>query len=390
MAVGLGLCGTWRQWREAGSGAHGTWMPTDDFMRGWRRTFFRAPKGPAVPAPLRLYMDYSRLMREVQDISTLRRGDHCVIAVKVSRVLSPSFDRFTSFASRYGFCVVYHHFVVLDDVAYLDEAGVPRTSAGGAVCILEYTNTVPEVLNTVAVKSEGSTLQVPLVVARFLLFDKGQCQSMALADYGDMPCIFLLLQRLDEGDRDKIVSRAHEMRHNHQRYNVFFNNCEHCVNSVCIGESTSPEVGVVLRNMLLLSLRLLALVGLVAGESWRQEGRGAVCSRPRLRSISTTLCHSIGLATAYIPAVLRYKQAIACLGAHRKLSLFEAWEERTLIAKERARVLLVGGGGVAAFVVASVISRSLPGAALALCVGAPTALDSTWTCATVLWAQSAR
>jgi len=385
-------------------------MPTDDFLRGWRRTGYKSSSQgfptndeASTERPLlRLYVDGCDFMREIKDLTSLRRGDHCVIAVKTVRAISPSFDRFTSWLSRYGFCCVYHHFVLLDNVASLDAAGVPRTKDGGLVGVLEYTNTAREATQMVRVMSKFSLAYTVPTALRFLAFHKGQCHVMPLTDYGDMPCFFKLLRNWDEGKREEIALNAEQITKTKQPYNAVMNNCEHCINQVCLGSPTSPQVPMVMRNVFRVLTRIAALK-VVASSS--------CLSSSRINRLDF-LAGSIGLATVLVPALTRLRTSTSFLrktsGCQDSCQCFDPMlcpsslvdkrevDQIRILEYVRCAVGLVGGS--ASFLYAFWLARNaqiagnlgakdrtgLPGLAVALCIGGYSIVDSLTTAAAVL------
>mmetsp|Transcript_948 Transcript_948/g.3053 ORF Transcript_948/g.3053 Transcript_948/m.3053 type:complete len:379 (+) Transcript_948:84-1220(+) len=365
---------------SGGSGAYGTWMPVDDFLRGRRRTCWRPAASrdhaPQRFPPPRVYRDGVQIMREVDSVCDIRRGDHCLVAVKVVRALSHSFDWFTSWLSRHGFCIVYHHFVALEDVAYVDDSGVPRTATGEVVRILEHTNTVRESLSEIGAMTAGNILRWPRCAVEFL-FDKAQCQPVALAEYGDMPCLFVLERKLTEGDRDVIVERADRVLRRNLTYNLLTNNCEHTVNAVCNGMPTSPQAPEIFMDLATTSLRGLALLALGVVRRlapWPAHLLGS-------RGAAVVALHAVGGATAGVPAVIRYLRTLGSLPLQGAAGVITTTEETYLYVTESLRALLVAAGGSAAFwLAASPGLRSRPLAVAALWAGAQYVPDilATW------------
>merc|ERR1719330_1968994 len=124
-------------WSLGGRGYGGVWRPVDDFDRGFRATCWQSRSARAQPP--RMYVDGSGVIEEVADLCTLRRGDHCLIAIKAIRGVSPALDRLFSLLCDYELWPIYHHLVIIDDVASVDEFGAPRTSSGELAMSFEYT-----------------------------------------------------------------------------------------------------------------------------------------------------------------------------------------------------------------------------------------------------------
>jgi hypothetical protein len=77
----------------------------------------------------------------VRDLATLRRGDHCLCALNPVRQVSRLVDGAFMHAGSWELLRLFHHFVVYDDVAAVDAAGVPVTREGTPTLICEYSNT---------------------------------------------------------------------------------------------------------------------------------------------------------------------------------------------------------------------------------------------------------
>jgi len=165
-----------------------------------------------------------------------------MITLNVLRCLSPSVDYMVSLMGSLELFHLYHHFTILEDVAFVDECGVPRTKEGEIATIMEYSNTIPEFYEEVRVKSFGSWTSFPSVLVKQLL-QKAQCHRVPLADYGDMPHIFRMEEKLSEEERERIVADAERLLANAPKYNIIWANCEHTTNMVSSKQQfTSPEV----------------------------------------------------------------------------------------------------------------------------------------------------
>ncbi|CAJ1435066.1 unnamed protein product, partial [Effrenium voratum] len=192
--------------------------------------------------PPRIYVDQKSVFREIASVTQLRRGDHCMITLNVLRCLSPWIDYLVSLMGSLELSHLYHHFVILEDVDHVDQFGVPRTKQGAIVHIMEYSNTVEGFIEEVRVKSFGEWLALPKVFLDCIL-QKARCGRVPLADYGDMPHIFRMEERLTEQQRERIVHDAEQFIANPQAYNILWSNCEHTTNLVSGKQQfTSPEV----------------------------------------------------------------------------------------------------------------------------------------------------
>eukprot|EP00658_Telonema_sp_P-2_P051274 TRINITY_DN3932_c0_g2_i11.p2 TRINITY_DN3932_c0_g2~~TRINITY_DN3932_c0_g2_i11.p2 ORF type:complete len:110 (+),score=27.19 TRINITY_DN3932_c0_g2_i11:451-780(+) len=63
--------------------------------------------------------------------------------------MSASLDYFVSLLGSWELFRLYHHFIMVDDVAYLDDMGVPRRKDGDLACLVEYSSTPQCAFHTV-------------------------------------------------------------------------------------------------------------------------------------------------------------------------------------------------------------------------------------------------
>lgn len=237
--------------------------PVHDFVGGQRQSLFLHSDEPdaKLPRPPRVYVDQTSLIREVSDVTALRRGDHCMITLNALRCVHPRLDYFVSLLGSLEIVNVYHHFTVLDDVAGLDENGVPRTSSGEIVGIMEYSNTLPQFWEEARVMSLGKWWLFCITAVKMLLLEgKAKCQLRPLADYGDMPHIFRFERKMDDAEREQIRKNAVRLAEQPPKYNMIFSNCEHTTNLVHNREWQSPEVWSVCWTMTRTILTVVALV----------------------------------------------------------------------------------------------------------------------------------
>jgi hypothetical protein len=99
--------------------------------------------GERVESMPMLYMDGKTIIREVFDLSSMRRGDHCLIALNLFQSMSKHLDALVSLLGSWELISLYHHFIVMDDVCSVDLNGVPLRADGRPVTIGEFSNTVP-------------------------------------------------------------------------------------------------------------------------------------------------------------------------------------------------------------------------------------------------------
>lgn len=242
--------------------------PTHDFACGLRKAQWCADDVSNTAAlPPRMYVDQKTIIREVSSVLELRKGDHCMVTLNMLRCLHPRVDYLVSLlGGSFDLCKFYHHFVVLDSVASVDANGIPRNEDGQLVAICEFTNTFPLAFEQLRVSSGGRASQLPRCVLD-LLGEIARIRRVALADYGDMPHIFRVEERLSEEDRQHIVLQAARLLEDPPKYNVLFRNCEHATNLVTSRrEFTSPQVPfaswlVARAGLSLLGIRFLHIMG---------------------------------------------------------------------------------------------------------------------------------
>ncbi len=199
-----------------------------------------------------LYVDDRTVVELVDDVCSLRRGDHCITVLNAFRTLYPWLDYWHSLLGKWHLATLFHHFVVLDDVAYLDAHGVPRSRSQEPVGILEYSNTIESFVD--------ESKEVGLL-RNFLT--KAKCQRVPLAEYGDMPHVLRLVEnsRLSEEERDQVVNRAKALIKEHPEYNMFSANCEHTSNFISKqGKFHSPQVSYVFINLLRYIIHIIGVL----------------------------------------------------------------------------------------------------------------------------------
>lgn len=322
--------------RQSGSGYGGTWTPVDDFVARRRKTSW-SPSKAAPQAPPRVYLDNKTLIREVTDLTSLRHGDHCLTSLNPVRIISPTLDNVISWLGHLEFTYLWHHLLVCDDVDHLDEQGVPRTQDGKLVQIVEFSNTPTEALTEVRSLCGGNLLRFPGSLVRFM-FDKAACHQAALADYGDTPHIYRIVEQQSVAERDRITKEAISLTTNYRPYNILFNNCEHAANSIHTGEKRSHNF----EYMMWLMLRVcLCCVGLVFLNAIAAVCYNTFCMSYPLWTLIAYHCFTsvpVGLQ-----AIITY--TILCKHVWQQYckELIDRDDCYHLLAKELGRVLVVGG-----------------------------------------------
>lgn len=230
--------------------------PIHHYLARSRKPFW-CSEAEELATPPRIYVDQRTVFREIASVTQLRRGDHCMITLNVLRCLSPWIDYCVSLMGSLELSHLYHHFIILHDVNHVDEFGVPRTREDNIVQIMEYSNTVEGFYEELRVKSSWHSFPRVLMDCTMR---KARCDRVPLADYGDMPHIFRMEERLTEEQRERIVHDAEKLIENPRAYNVFCANCEHTTNMVSGKQQfTSPEVHFFIWSLCRYGLTLLGL-----------------------------------------------------------------------------------------------------------------------------------
>lgn len=338
-----------------GSGFGGVWTAKDDFVAQRRRTkWYRSDADKPRVLPPRLYVDNKTIIREVPDVCELRHGDHCLIAINLVRSLNPRVDYFFSCLGSIELCYFYHHFIMVDDVDHVDGQGIPRTQSGGLAEMVEYANTIPEAWQEVRALSLGSWLRMPGAVVRFLL-NKSKCHRMALADYGDTPHVYLVVENLTAEDRARIVSDALGLLENHPPYHFIFNNCEHVTNLVSRGRFTSPNLHFLLWNAF---RTLLCCVGLVFLRILADTCFSKLCVSFPIWAMAAY--HVFTTLPVLLQSGISYAMAVASIRRQHAQELIDSDDFWHLLWKELGRCVVVGGGAAAAISLVPVVMGHTP------------------------------
>jgi len=117
-------------------------VPLDDSVRILGVQWLKRSHTQSLPS---MYVDGYTIIREVADLHSLRKGDHCLVGLPhaVFRTLSPTLDMINAYATSWEAYPVasFHHFVLLDAVASVSSDG-PLTEDGRPVRIAEYSDTI--------------------------------------------------------------------------------------------------------------------------------------------------------------------------------------------------------------------------------------------------------
>jgi len=69
--------------------------------------------------------------------------------------------------------------------------------------------------------------------------NKASVHCCPLAEYGDTPHIYKVIEKRSDEERDGVVREAVKLTQEYKRYNAVLNNCEHAVNMIANGKSRS-------------------------------------------------------------------------------------------------------------------------------------------------------
>uniref|UniRef100_A0A7S2QFS0 LRAT domain-containing protein n=1 Tax=Zooxanthella nutricula TaxID=1333877 RepID=A0A7S2QFS0_9DINO len=338
---------------QRGTGFGGVWTARDDFVARRRRTkWCRSATGGVksdadacvakAAAPPRLYVDNKTIIREVADVCELRKGDHCMIAINLVRCLSPMLDYLVSCMGSIELIYFYHHFIMVDDVASVDEQGVPRTQSGDLAELVEYANTIPEALVEVQERSSGSWWRWPMAAARFLL-DKSRCQRSTLADYGDTKHLYRVVEPMTPEDRARIVDEAMRIVDSAETYNVLWNNCEHLSNHISRGNFTSPNMHF---GVWSICRALLFLLGYICLHTLGGACYDRFCVSKPLGAIIAY--HVFATAPVVLQALVTFAVGTRSVWRQHCQSLINRDDCFHLLGKEFGRMIVAGGSAAAA------------------------------------------
>jgi len=277
--------------------------------------------------PPMMYVDDTTIIEEVWKFETLRGGDHCLCPLNILRGGFPMLDYAVDVIANMNMFYFYHHFLILDDVAYVDKDGIPRTKTGSEVRVCEYTNTPEEFF---ANKNKVGWIRA--------IGNKAIFRVTPLSAYsGNL--FYLVLEEKKLADRRKILEQVQKHIASGKvfdNYNMLFRNCEHALNVVEGRGKISKMTQFVAWNTFRACLQIVGLAFL-----WCIQTSGW---------ISAIGYYSLTLA----PVVL---QSIACMSKTlwklSKLSRAGILSPDTfyhLFWKELSRCLVVGG--LSAFVIA--------------------------------------
>ena len=183
-------------------------------------------------APPRLYIDDYTILREVEDVTKMLEGDHCIVGVNFLHKLSHAVDAVVSTLTSWHIVPFYHHFVLLDSVASLSADGEPLNALGEPVRVIEFSDTVAGAWHKIS--SDG---RAPLTLLRNAVSyfqAPAKLHTPPLRDY--LPLggrgVFIVDEQLTVEQRRRTAATARALveearRGNQPIYRVFSSNCEH-------------------------------------------------------------------------------------------------------------------------------------------------------------------
>lgn len=194
--------------------------------------FQRAPK-PPFRMPLRLYVDLDTLVEPIHDLTSLRRGDHCMVGLNPVRKVSPLIDATFIWLSTWEIWPLFHHFVVYDDVVAVDSDGIPIRADGQPALIAEYSNT-----------PAAAFRQMRQFGISHLWRNLAPFAKLPLADYQDSRHVHGLLRivrQYTDAERDEILRRLDGLVCEHESYSLWFRNCEHAAFAATLSRVNSER-----------------------------------------------------------------------------------------------------------------------------------------------------
>jgi hypothetical protein len=203
-----------------------------------------------------VYVDGSTVLERVTDMTRLSRGDHVCVGLNPVRKISTAFDKLLQYLAHWEVLGVYHHFIVYDDVDYVDpETRTPMVGGKGEgtredreVRICEYSNTPGGAIKQMAKHGLLSVWRspAPFKMEPFSDYVEGLTNS-SLQAVG----MFKIKEELSEEDRDGIVANCDRLLASHETYSFIYRNCEHAAFSFNPKRPTwvSPQVPYLMWNM---------------------------------------------------------------------------------------------------------------------------------------------
>lgn len=302
--------------------------------------------------------DSYTVLREVTDLRTLRAGDRCVVGLNVLHKLTRWTDQLCSLLTSWEVLPIalYHHFILLDDVATLEFVGgrgkvVPLRADGKQVRIAEFSDSFMGAWRRFV--ADGYWPLRLLRNAAKVLASPAKLHTPPLSDYLELNGrgVFCVQESRTEAQRRKTVEAARALAEEQAAqptYNPIFCNCEHMTNSLMVAADgadprwVSPQVPHVLWILFRISLQLVGLGCLYVCAVAPAESH-------RAHAVAATLFHLF--STIPIGAQVQIVAFRTCVNLTQRRALGEIDQEAFdyLMTKEGSRtvlVLIVAVGGV--------------------------------------------
>ena len=205
--------------------------------------------------PLSIYIDGETIVEEIRDLKVLRKGDHCLVGLNAARRMSPWFDWICWRLAQWDVLRLYHHFVMVDDVAAINKEGsLPLAANGEPAMLCEFSNTPARAARIFWHQTCNMKLLEGMGSATWLLM--APFQKLPLGDYtstAGIKGIFRVRQNppLTDEQREMICADAEKLLHSYGPYNLLWRNCESAAFALSPHSRrwVSPEVPMALWNV---------------------------------------------------------------------------------------------------------------------------------------------
>jgi len=282
-----------------------------------------------------LYIDDCTVMEEVTDLTTLRKGDHCIVGLNPIRKMCGCCDGLVFRLASWEILRLYHHFIMFEDVKTVDRNGMPLNADAKAARICEYSNTLPKAYREVRI---GGLYN--------FIYNMAPFHKLALYDYLEGRSavgIYRIVEEISQEERDRIVSEAEELMTTYRPYDLFFRNCEHAAFGLKFGGKkrwVSPQIPWVIYNLLRWCVQLIGcfflywLANLRHLHTWPLRATLIVFAYNMVSTVPVALQILVSLVRATVLLTEQRKK----LG---ELAYF------FLLSKEVARAVTAGGSTIA-------------------------------------------
>lgn len=221
-----------------------------------------------------VYMDGFAMMERVEDITTLRRGDHLMVGLNPVRTVSSTLDRVFQLLAHAEVIVYYHHFTMYDNVDAVRN-GIPLTLSSEGLkpsMICEYGATPGGALGRVRNHPRGILGGLKALWDSPCPFQKIDLGSYieGRSEQGAPPLgLFRIKDELTDTEREEIRANCDRLTRSFETYSVIFRNCEHSAFALSPKHNNtwvSPQVPALLWNMMRTTMTLLSMVFLVIND----------------------------------------------------------------------------------------------------------------------------